>query len=453
MTSLWFQSALLPTGWAKSVRITFEGGRIGAVLTNQPARPQDLCGGVAIPGLANVHSHGFQRGMAGLSEVRGPAADTFWTWRQIMYRFLDRLTPDDVQVITALAYAEMLETGFTHVGEFHYLHHDPSGAAYATLEEMAGRITAAAIQTGIGLTLLPVFYAHGNFGGAPATSGQRRFLCSLDQFSDLFEACRRLIEPIDGAILGLAPHSLRAVTPEQLLHLTAMAPQGPIHIHVAEQEQEVADCLAWSGSRPVDWLLDHHPVDGRWCLIHATHMTPPEVDRLAKTQAVAGLCPITEANLGDGVFSALRYFDQDGALAVGTDSNILIDAAAEIRGLEYSQRLRHRGRNLLTSDANGSVGRALFNTVLAGGDRAMGRRAGGLCVGAAADIISLDDQHPSLYGRSGDAVLDGWIFAARDNPIDRVWRAGRLVVDQGRHICRSEIVARYRNVLTRLALT
>ncbi|RYY32369.1 MAG: formimidoylglutamate deiminase, partial [Sphingomonadales bacterium] len=306
MQHLWFESALLAEGWALDVRIELAGATIQSIETGVPAKRGDAKHGVALPGLCNVHSHGFQRGMAGLSERRGRPDDDFWSWREVMYRFLDRLTPEDVAAITAQAYVEMLETGFTRVGEFHYLHNDVDGGRYADPAETACAIVAAAEASGIGLTLLPVFYAHGDFGGAPAVPGQRRFLSDMDGFAKLVEASRAKL-PAD-AILGIAPHSLRAVTPEELAAILPLA-DGPIHIHAAEQAREVEACVAWSGARPVEWLLENADVDRRWCLIHSTHLTDAECDRLAASGAVAGLCPVTEANLGDGIFPAIRYLE------------------------------------------------------------------------------------------------------------------------------------------------
>ncbi len=454
MSTLWFETALLPTGWSERVRVTLLDGLIAAVRTDVDAEAGDERHGAGLPGLCNVHSHAFQRGMAGLTEHRGPTSDNFWTWRALMYRFLDRLTPDDVQVIAALAYAEMLEAGFTRVGEFHYLHHDPLGGPYDNLAEMAERIVQAAEETGIGLTLLPVYYAQSNFGGTPPTPGQRRFLNDPDRFAQLLEASASLVARADGATLGVAPHSLRAVTEDDLARIVALAPPGgPIHIHAAEQTREVDDCLAWSGARPVEWLLDHAPVDNRWTLIHATHMTQAETDRLAAQGATAGLCPITEANLGDGVFPAQRYLDAGGGFGVGTDSNVLIDPAQELRALEYSQRLTRRARNVLSARERPSTGGHLFARAHAGGGQALRAADDGLAQGSVADIVALDLEHPSLIARPGDQILDGWMFAAGREAVAAVWRKGRQVVSQGRHRSRTEIRRRYRQTMTRLICT
>jgi formiminoglutamate deiminase len=384
--------------------------------------------------------------MAGLSERRGRPDDDFWSWREVMYRFLDRLTPDDIAAITAQAYVEMLEGGFTRVGEFHYLHNDVDGARYADPAETAGAIVAAVEATGIGLTLLPVFYAHADFGGAPPAPGQRRFISDVEGFARLVEASHAKL-PAD-AVLGIAPHSLRAVTPDELAAILPLADGGPLHIHAAEQVREVQACVAWSGARPVEWLLDNVAVDRRWCLIHSTHVNRDETARLAASGAVAGLCPVTEANLGDGVFPAVDYLAAGGRFGIGTDSNILIDAASELRGLEYSQRLTLRKRALLVDGAEPSVGATLFAKVQAGGAQALGV-TDGIAAGNAADIVSLDLQHPALVGASTD-LLDRWIFAARPGAIDAVWRAGRKLVDHGRHVAADTVADRYRRTVTAL---
>jgi len=445
--TLWFEAALLPDGWARDVRIGIAGGRIVSLETGVARCPADEGGGgVALPGVANVHSHAFQRAMAGLTEARGPSDDDFWTWRELMYRFLDRGGPEEIEAITALAFMEMLEGGFTRVAEFHYLHNDPSGAAYSDRAEIAARIVVAAQATGIALTLLPVFYAHAGFGGQPPSHGQRRFINDLDGFADLVARCRTLTADLPDAVVGVAPHSLRAVSPDELAAMPALAGDGPIHIHVAEQTKEVADCLAWSGARPVEWLLANAPVDPRWCLIHSTHVTEAEWRGVVARGAVVGLCPITEANLGDGVFPAVDFTRAGGRFGIGTDSNVQIGVAEELRMLEYSQRLALRGRAVM-ADPERSTGRALFDRALAGGIQATGA-ASGLSVGASADIVSLDMSGVAFAGRLGDSVLDSWIFGAPKGSIRAVWRAGREVVKNGRHIARDNIEARYRKALS-----
>ncbi|WP_292116641.1 formimidoylglutamate deiminase [Brevundimonas sp.] len=443
--TLWFEAALLPEGWARDVRIGVMGGRIVNVETGVARGPTDEGGGVALPGVANVHSHAFQRAMAGLTEARGPSDDDFWTWRELMYRFLDRGGPEEIEAITALAFAEMLEGGFTRVTEFHYLHNDPTGAAYADRGEIAARIVTAAQATGVALTLLPVFYAHAGFGGQPPAHGQRRFINDLDGFADLVGRCRSLSADMPDAVVGVAPHSLRAVSADELARLPDMAGGGPIHIHVAEQTKEVDDCLAWSGARPIEWLLANAPVDPRWCLIHATHVTETEWRGVVARGAVVGLCPITEANLGDGVFPAAAFARAGGRFGVGTDSNVQIGVAEELRMLEYSQRLALRGRAVM-ADPGRSTGRALFVRALSGGEQASGALSG-LFVGGPADIVSLDTRRIAFAGRSGDAILDSWIFGASTGSIGSVWRAGKEVVRDGRHVARDAIEARYRKAL------
>jgi formimidoylglutamate deiminase len=446
LPELHFKQALLPGGWSRDVRLAIVDGRISAVHTGVAAADADERHAIGLPGLPNLHSHGFQRGMAGLTEIRGASSDSFWTWRELMYRFVARMTPEDIEAITAQAYVEMLEAGFTRVGEFHYIHHDPSGAPYGDIAELGGRIAVAAQTSGIGLTLLPVFYAHAGFGGRAPDQGQRRFVNSTDRFARLMEASRQAVAGCDGAVVGVAPHSLRAVTPEELAAILPLAKAGPIHIHVAEQMKEVEDCIAWSGSRPVQWLLDHAPVDRRWCLVHATHMTDEETLAMAATGAVAGLCPVTEANLGDGTFNAPEFCSAGGGFGIGTDSNVLIGAADELRQLEYSQRLKLRARNVMATARVVSTGRALFEAVLAGGAQALGV-VGGLKAGFAADIVSLDENSPALAGRSGDAILDGWIFGSRSSLVDCVWTSGRRVVTNGRHDQAESVTAGFRRRL------
>lgn len=444
MTTLNFEAALLPEGWASNVRVTIDDGVITGVETF--AEPAATSLGIALPGMPNLHSHAFQRGMAGLAETAAPGGDSFWTWRQVMYRFVDRITPEDLLAIAAMAQVEMLEGGFTRVGEFHYLHHDPVGQRYADHAAMAAALAAACGETGIALTLLPVFYAHSGFGGSAPSHGQRRFIHDVDGYAMLLDASDEAIRGLPDAILGIAPHSLRAVTPEELAAIVPLT-SGPIHIHVAEQTREVDDCLAWSAARPVEWLLDHAPIDARWCLVHATHMTPEETERLGRSGAVAGLCPITEANLGDGLFPAGDFLAAGGRFGVGSDSNVLIDACEELRLLEYGQRLASRERNLLGH--GGSTGAALYRGALAGGAQALGTEAA-IALGNSVDIVSLDAQHPSLVARDGDAILDGLIFGGGRASIDSVWRRGKQVVAGGRHIARDAVAARYRTVLQRL---
>lgn len=445
-----FNHALLPGGWAKDVQVTVDGDAIASVAHGVSEHAGERVSGIALPGLSNLHCHAFQRGMAGLAERRGPAADSFWTWREVMYRFLGRLTPDDIGAIAAFAYMQMLERGFTALAEFHYLHHDIDGRPYADLGEMAGRLAGAAAATGIGLTLLPSFYANSGFGGQPPTEGQRRFINDPDRFLRLVARCRDIVAALPGAQIGIAPHSLRAVTPETLMRVVAASGHGPIHIHIAEQQKEVADCLAWSGRRPLTWLCDEMPINARWCIIHATHLQKEETLRLAASGAVAGLCPLTEASLGDGVFDGARFLAASGRFGIGTDSNIDIDAAAELRQLEYSQRLAQRARNVMVIEGGASTGLQLYRSALAGGAQALGRGESAIAPGRRADIVVLDADHPDLACVDGDRWLDSWIFVAGRNAVRSVIAGGEIVVQEGRHRARDAITARYTQVLTRV---
>jgi formiminoglutamate deiminase len=442
--ALWFSTALLSGEWQADVRIVAEGGTISRIETGVRPTPDDDRHAIALPGLPNIHSHAFQRAMAGLTErPAGRGRDDFWSWRELMYRLVAVVTPEDVEAIAAMAFAEMLESGFTRVGEFHYLHHDRSGQPYADVARMAHAVAEAAGETGIALTLLPVFYAHSGFGGRPPLPEQGRFVSNLDSFARLLEGARAAVADQTHAVVGVAPHSLRAVTRGELAELVALSPEGPVHMHIAEQTGEVEACLAWSGLRPVRWLMDHLPVDDRWCLIHATHVDGDELTAISAAQAVVGLCPVTEANLGDGLFPTLDFVRAGGRYAIGSDSNVCIDAAGELRLLEYGQRLVRTHRNVLAMDAR-STGRTLFDQALAGGAQALGAGPRGLTAGAPADIVALAVDGPAL----GDPALDQWIFAR--GSVETVWRAGRRVVEHGRHIRREAIAARYRQTLARL---
>jgi formimidoylglutamate deiminase len=450
MASLWFESALLPGGWSGGVRLRLQGGQIAGIESGVAPDPGDERHRIALPGLANLHSHAFQRGLAGLTERRGPGGDSFWTWRELMYRFVERMDPEQLEALAAFAYAEMLEAGFTHVGEFHYLHHDRDGTPYTDPAELAGRVAAAADDAGIGLTLLPTLYAHGGFGGAPPGARQKRFLNDPERFARIVAGSRVAVRPLAGASVGVAAHSLRAVTPEELAAVVGLAGSGVIHIHIAEQLREVEDCRAWCGLRPIEWLLAHAPVDERWCLVHATHATSAELAGITARGAVAGLCPITESSLGDGIFPAAEFLAAGGRIGIGSDSNIRLDAAEELRTLEYSQRLALRARNVLASGAGASTGRSLFEAAVRGGARALSSAAtagAGLTAGAWCDVVSLAADHPLLIGRRADELLDSWIFAGDRGLIDCVWRAGVKRVSGGRHVDRAALEARYAHAL------
>lgn len=443
--------ALLPEGWRRDVRIAVEDGRISAVLAGAAPLAGDVRAQALLPALSNLHSHAFQRAMAGMTERRAAGGgDSFWTWRSVMYRFLERLTPEDVEAIAALVFLEMQEAGFAAVGEFHYLHHRPGGEPYAALAEMSARIVAAAAATGIGLTHLPVLYSHGGAGAQPLAGGQLRFGNDVDRFARLLEGAREAARALPAdARVGIAPHSLRATTPEDLARVLPLGAGGPVHIHVAEQPREVAEISAWLGARPVEWLLANAPVGPDWCAIHATHMTPAETAGLAATGAVAGLCPITEANLGDGPFDGPRWLAAGGAYGLGSDSNVRISLVEELRTLEYSQRLRDLSRNVLLT-GEGSVGESLYLGAAAGGAQALGREAGRIAPGLWADLVALDLDHPALCALAPGQILDGLAFAAPDGVVTDLWSAGRHQVRGGRHIRRDAILAGWRKAVARL---
>jgi formimidoylglutamate deiminase len=449
MAAIFATSALLPDGWAGSVRVDLAAdGTIAGVTPGTVAQAGDERVHLLLPALANLHSHTFQRGMAGLAERRGPAGrDSFWTWRETMYRFLDLLGPEDVQAIAALAFVEMQEAGFAAVAEFHYLHHRPGGGEYDDPGELAGRIGAAAGETGIGLTLLPVHYRQGGADGRALAGGQARFGNALDRFAAVLERseAHAATLPADTRV-GVAPHSLRAVPLSDLAELARMRPGAPLHLHAAEQVPEVDEIVAVHGARPVELLLDRFEVDSRWCLIHATQMLPAETERLAASGAVAGLCPVTEANLGDGIFEGARFLEARGHFGVGSDSNIRITANEELRQLEYSQRLQHLARAVMARSGQ-SCGRTLYEAALGGGSRALGRNCGAIQPGMLADLCALPEQ--AVDGLAGDAALDWWIFCG-ERGVGDVWSAGRRSVAGGRHVTRDRVAARYADCMARL---
>ncbi len=430
--TLFFRHVLLPHGWADNVAVRIEAGRITGLETGLTAAA-GARHGIALAGMANLHSHSFQRAMAGLTEIRGAAQDSFWTWRELMYRFALQMTPDDVEAVATHGFIEMLESGFTDVAEFHYLHHAPDGRAYDDIGEMASRLAAAAARTGIALTLLPVFYAHAGFGGLPPVPAQRRFINDLDAYARLYERCAAL------APAGVAPHSLRAVTLEQLTVLSKLAGPRPVHIHIAEQTAEVEACLAWSGMRPIAYLLDHAPVAENWCLVHATHADAAELAGMVQAGAVVGLCPVTEASLGDGIFPASSYA---GAWGIGSDSNVLIGVAEELRMLEYSQRLTQQRRNVMASDTQPATATALYLRAEAGGAQALGGKAG-LTVGSPANIVTLDGDDP-------DIALAAAVFTRRMPPVRDVWVHGERRVADGRHTMAELAKRRFDAVVKRL---
>ena len=443
------QHALTEDGWRSDVSVTIgDDGKIVQVLADQPITGTRT--GILLPAVANLHSHAFQRAMAGMTEQRGPdPRDSFWTWRKLMYKFLQHLSPDDVESIAAYGQVEMLESGYASVGEFHYLHHQPDGRTYTQRAEMCERIIAAAESSGIGLTLLPVLYEQGGCDGRELTGGQKRFGNSIDEYTRLHTDAKALIEQRPQMTIGVAPHSLRAVSPQSLSAAVSLAGGQTFHIHIAEQDAEVAEVLEAWNARPVEWLLENQPVDTSWCLVHATQMNERETVKLARSHAVAGLCPITESNLGDGIFNGVSYQEHAGVWGVGTDSNVRISLSEELRTLEYSLRLKNKGRAIF-ADEHRSTGRVLFDNAAAGGAQALQRPSGCIAVGQLADLIALDAESANFIAVEKDQWLDAWLFASDDQLITDVWAAGKHLVENGRHIERDRIEQRYRNTLTTL---
>ena len=446
-----FTSALTSSGWQKDVGIAVDqNGMIENIVTG--AKDGTLIKGIAVPAVPNVHSHAHQRLMVGLAERAGPGADSFWTWREAMYGFALKLSPDDLEAVAAQAYVEMVKAGFSCVGEFQYLHHQPNGSLYDEPAEMSLRCISAAEQAGIAITMLPTLYNYSGFGGQASNAGQRRFVNDADRFLEIYGTLKAVCGASPRRRLGISPHSLRAVTPELLKTvLNGIEGDARIHIHVAEQTKEVDDCLAWSGKRPVEFLLDQFDISSRWCAIHATHMTAGETQRLAKSGAIAGLCPTTEANLGDGVFPADQFMKQGGAIAIGSDSQITISPAEDLRQLEYSQRLRDRTRNALASGGGASTGRTLLDAVLQGGVTCIDQPMGVIAVGKRCDIAVLDGEHPAMIGREGDTALDTWIFSAGNAAVKDVIVGGSHVVKDGRHINEEQILKKFTETVRRLS--
>jgi formiminoglutamate deiminase len=442
--------AFTPKGWVRDLCIEIEDSRIAQVSNGLP---KDHCSvDLLLPAPVNLHSHAFQRALAGLTETRGPdPQDSFWTWRKLMFRFLDRLTPDQVQAIAELVFMEMLEAGYGAVAEFHYLHHDIGGQRYSNLPEMAERITAAAQNTGLGLTLLPVLYMQGGCDGRALKGGQKRFGCDLDLFARLHdESAQLMIEAPKDYAVGIAPHSLRAIKPEALTRILEICPHGPIHMHLAEQLAEVDEIKAHLGARPAEWLLNNADINGTWSLIHCTQMTEKETKDLASTNAVVGLCPITESSLGDGIFNGTDFHEAGGQFGIGSDSNIHIALWEELATLEYSQRLRDRSRATIATQDR-STGRILFEAATQAGAQAAGRQSGSISEGQFADLIAISTDNEFLCNRSGDKLLDSLIFSGRGRTcISDVWSAGRHMVQDGMHIERERIAKQFVKVSKQL---
>ena len=449
MSAFFAERALLPDGWANNVRLEVGAdGLLTHIQVDASAQGAERLSGPLLPGMPNLHSHAFQRAMAGLAEVAGNPNDSFWTWRDLMYRLVGKISPDQLGVIARQLYIEMLKCGYTSVAEFHYVHHDHNGQAYADPAELSLQISHAASAAGIGLTLLPVLYSHSGFGGLAPNDGQRRFINSTQNYLDLQARLQPILAQQPAQRLGLCFHSLRAVTPQQISDvLAASDPQCPVHIHIAEQQKEVDDCLAWSGRRPLQWLYENTEVDQRWCLVHATHANPEEVSLMARSRAIAGLCLTTEANLGDGIFPAVDFLAQGGRMGIGSDSHVSLSVVEELRWLEYGQRLRDQRRNRLYGAEQPMVGRTLYDAALDGGAQALGQPIGALAVGKRADWLVLDGNDPYLATASGDAILNRWLFAGGDRQVRDVLVNGKWVVRDGHHAGEEESSRAFTQVL------
>jgi len=421
--------------WLNGVVLSLaDDGVIRSIEQGSQQSADSSINGIVVPGMPNAHSHSFQRLIAGLTGPRGSQHDSFWSWREAMYRTANRISPEQFGAVAQWVFIEMLKAGYTSCAEFHYLHHQPGGAMYSDPAEMSMRLLSAASVSGIALTLLPVLYCSSGFGQDGVNDEQLRFANSPDQYLQLLENCQTAI--VDKALvaLGIAPHSLRAVPGTALHEVLQSLPDRrcPVHIHIAEQPAEIDDCIKHLGARPLEYLLDQFPVDRRWCLVHATHISGGELRLAAQSEAIAGLCPTTEADLGDGIFKTTEWLNANGRFAIGSDSNVRISVTEELRLLEYNERLRSGQRNVLTA-AGASCGRFLYQHAARSGGVALGQSVGCLKPGFRADFLELDDRHELLAGRKPDVALDSWIFAGDNSMLNSVWVAGRRVVDQGHH--------------------
>ncbi|MDG1438798.1 MAG: formimidoylglutamate deiminase [Emcibacteraceae bacterium] len=443
MKRIIFENAYLASGWSKNVLIELDDkGKITAITPKYKGDGQSVSG-YALPGINNIHSHAFQRAMAGLAEYSTSATDSFWTWRDIMYKFAEKISADDLKAIAAQLYLEMLKAGYVSVSEFHYLHNAPDGAM-----DMSRAIMAAANDAGLGLCHLPVLYMASGFGGKPLNDKQKQFGHSTDEYLKLLETLKPKNE---NQHLGICFHSLRAVPEDALKEVLKNNPtNGPIHIHIAEQMAEVNDSIAFSGKRPVEWLYDQADVDDRWCLIHATHLTDDEVSMMAKSGAIAGICPTTEANLGDGLFPLKSYLDQGGKIAIGSDSHISVSVTEELRLLEYGQRLASLGRNVAVSETQKHTGTNLYQLSLQGGAQASKFNNGAIEVGKRADIVVLDDKSPLLMGSPKNSIIDRYIFNGNQNMVKDVFVMGKHVIQDYHHTKEQEILNDFKKTVERL---
>lgn len=456
--SFFVEKVLLPDGWADNVLITLSAERIVEAVEVDVIPPKGIerIDGILIPGMPNLHSHAFQRAFAGFSESSGQTNDCFWTWRKVMYQFVDKINPEQALVIAKQLYIEMLKFGYTSVAEFHYLHHDSNGNRYDDPAEMSHSVINAALETGIAITHLPVYYRFSGFNDLQATDGQRRFIHQPDEYHRLLDALFAYYRSDQRIRIGIAPHSLRAASGADINAITNILdgydPDAPIHIHIAEQIAEVKDCIAHTEQRPVQHLFEQCDVNKRWCLIHATHMNDQEAWELAESGAVAGLCLTTEANLGDGFFPAPLYLERQGAFGIGSDSHISVSPFEELRLLEYGQRLLHQKRTILCDSETVSVGRYLYQGALKGGAQATGRKTGKIAIGQQADWLVLDENNPALFGKTEDQILDAIIFSTLINPVKDVMVSGQWVVRDGVHKQEEQSLNDFRRVVEELCL-
>jgi len=454
MSKLYAENILIGSQWQVEKTITFD--QAGIILSIDSGKQEGavILDGTVIPGMVNCHSHAFQRAFAGYSEYRGASQDSFWSWRDIMYRFVKKLTPEDAHIIASFVYREMLKAGFTSVAEFHYLHHQQNGQEYDDSAEMSHQMIKAAQQTGIAFTHLPVLYSYAGFWEIDPSAMQARFIHTTDNYIKLVETLAKEYSSQQNFKLGIAPHSLRAVSQEQVQNIIPMIKQidknAPIHIHIAEQKKEVEDCINHYGKRPVEWLLENFEVDEHFCLVHATHLNSSEIVKLAKTGSVVGICPLTEANLGDGIFPAVEYIKNGGRFAIGSDSHISINVAEELRLLEYSQRLKHNQRALLICETQSSVGQFLYTQAVAGGAQAIAQNVSEIAVGKRADFVVLDNEQPSLFAKNDSKILDAAIFACNELPVKDVFVAGVKVISDKHHSHDSKIISQYKKVMEKL---
>jgi formimidoylglutamate deiminase len=459
MTTLFAENALLPDGWANNVLIEIDknGWIVGIDTFKKPPDADtgaEIVAGPLIPGIPNVHSHAFQRAMAGMAERASGKKETFWNWRETMYRFSSFIEPEDMEPLAAQVFVEMLKAGYTSVGEMHYIHHRQDGKPYPDAGIMSQQVIRAALETGIAITHMPALYAYGGFGAQPPEEAQKRFLSTVPTLMRLIGELAGEFRNTPQVTIGFAPHSLRAISPEMLLEGTQafrhLVPDGPIHILTAAQEREVEDCRLWSGQRPVSWLLENGGVDAQWCFIHATHINAEEIQGMTEAGVVAGLCPTTEANTGGGIFPLVEYFNAGGKFAIGSGSNISLNAMEELRWLEYIQRLTHQERTLLKQNDIPSVGATLFENALAGGAQALGRKTGRIEIDHRADFLVLDPDAPCMTGKIRDHILDAAIFASSSNSIRDVMAGGRWVVLNHHHKREEQTLENFRRVMRKV---